>query len=155
MVVILPSTSVFNDTANSTVVDVSIQTELILPETTPTAPQLLPVETSSRPLPLQHTCYEPSPSPHNPATSEPSNVSYESTKEQAYDEESAFHHKEVDVENFGEEDDENTVQATADFDCCGLYFASGIEYGEYLRSAKNICQECELFFTAMYRNSIT
>ena len=153
MVVILPSTSVFNDTANSTVVDVSIQTELILPETMPTAPQLLPVETSSRPLPLQHTCYEPSPSPHNPATSEPSNEFYQSTTEHAYDEEGSFHHKEV--ENFAEGDDENTVQATADCDCCGLYFASGIEYGEYLRSAKNICQECELFFTAMYRHSIT
>ena len=54
-----------------------------------------------------------------------------------------------------DESNASEVQATADCDCCGLYFASGVEYGEYMRSAKNICDECELFSTAMYWNSIT
>ena len=35
---------------------------------------------------------------------------------------------------------------------CGVYFRSGYEYAEFLKSGKSVCEECKLFFSAMYRH---
>ena len=50
---------------------------------------------------------------------------------------------------------ENEFEESDSCNACGMYFATAKEYSEFMKSVKNICRSCELFFSAMCRYNAT